>query len=468
MSLAAKLKNDEKLRLENEAKAKEIAAKRVADRKEYEEKLRREEYDRICAAQDEAERKQREEKEAREREIQRKTKPYFKLNKYNRKVPTDEDDVYFGEWKGAEFGDAWVADGEGQLLRNGRTFMTTNFQRGIPHGNSVISFDSGEEWIGPMSNGALHGAGKLRRPRQKVDDVGHLEHDAANGTLAVSASRDASRDDHERSVTIKALGLACTTMNQPPGSRVWIQDGSSNTEDDVIMRHNIVMCKKNDLVQGRQVIIHDFGNDEPRMTIIKHVRRWRYICRFHRECVPREKGVDFSTLNSFKVLLNEPLVYYLTNFGLETEAPRMYDYFKDTFGRSYKDIKDSLRTPTLTKAVAYEAKPLSVRNRTRSDYSENKFEAEATGLCKAIKSELAEIHRPEERAIHDNLIQKKRDEAEAERQRLIEEELKLEEEEERGQKRLAEEQEHQLELEEQEIARKAIEKLQCGDVSHEH
>lgn len=46
MPLAAKLKNDEKLRLENEAKAKEIAAKRVADRKEYEEKLRREEYDR--------------------------------------------------------------------------------------------------------------------------------------------------------------------------------------------------------------------------------------------------------------------------------------------------------------------------------------------------------------------------------------------------------------------------------------
>ena len=145
----------------------------------------------------------------------------------------------------------------------------------------------------------------------------------------------------------------------------------------------------------------------------------------------------------------------------------MYDYFKDTFGRSYKDIKDSLRTPTLTKAVAYEAKPLSVRNRTRSDYSENKFEAEATGLCKALKSELAELNRSEVRAIQDNLIKKKLDEAEAERQHLIEEELKLEEAKELGQKRLAEEQDHQLELEEQEIARKAIEDFQCADVSHE-
>ena len=41
-------------------------------------------------------------------------------NKYGRKVPTDEDDVYFGEWKGSEFGEAWVADGEGQLIRKGR------------------------------------------------------------------------------------------------------------------------------------------------------------------------------------------------------------------------------------------------------------------------------------------------------------------------------------------------------------
>jgi ATP-dependent Lon protease len=144
----------------------------------------------------------------------------------------------------------------------------------------------------------------------------------------------------------------------------------------------------------------------------------------------------------------------------------MYDYFKDTFGRSYKDIKDSLRTSTLTRAVAYEAKPLHVRNRTRSDYSENKFEAEASGLCKALKSELADLHRSEERAIRDNLIQKKRDEAEAERLHLIEEELKLEEERERGKKRLAEEIEHQLELEEEEKASEDIEKLQHAGISH--
>ena len=164
-------------------------------------------------------------------------------------------------------------------------------------------------------------------------------------------------------------------------------------------------------------------------------------------------------MNSFKVLLSEPLVYYLTNFGLETEAPRMYDYFKDTFGRTYKEIKDSLITPTLTKAVAYEAKPLHVRNRIRSDYTENKFEAEASGLCKALKTELAELEKSEERMLRDKLIQNKRDEAEAERQRMIEEELKLEEEKERGQRRLADEQEHQAELLDMAEARKAIEEL---------
>jgi hypothetical protein len=135
-----------------------------------------------------------------------------------------------------------------------RTFITSNFERGIPHGNSTISFDNGEEWMGPMSKGALHGVGKLRRPRQQVDAVGNTEHDTASVALTVSAG-DASLDDYERSVTTKTLGFACTTKNQPPGSRVWIQDGTSNTEEDVIMRHNIVMCKKNDLVQGRQVVV---------------------------------------------------------------------------------------------------------------------------------------------------------------------------------------------------------------------
>jgi len=155
-------------------------------------------------------------------------------------------------------------------------------------------------------------------------------------------------------------------------------------------------------------------------------------------------------------------VYYLTNFGVETEAPRLYDYFKDNFGRSYKEIRSSLISPTLAKAVAYDVKPLQVRDRVRSNYSENVFEAEATGLCKALKSELAELQRSEERMLHNKLIQKKREEAEAERHRMIEEELQREEERERGQRRAEEQERQKRDFEDQEELRKSLEGINAA------
>ena len=120
-----------------------------------------------------------------------------------------------------------------------------------------MNFDNGEEWVGQMSNGSLHGAGKLRRPRRIV----HVEHGNIHAdeyteldTTAATSSTLLVSDESDRSLTKKKIGEECTARNKPPGSRVWIQDGSSNKEEDVIMKNDLVVCKKNDLVQGRQVV----------------------------------------------------------------------------------------------------------------------------------------------------------------------------------------------------------------------
>jgi hypothetical protein len=82
------------------------------------------------------------------------------------------------------------------------------------------------------------------------------------------------------------------------------------------------------------------------------------MCRFERELAPREKGVDFSTLKDFKVLLNAPLIYHTGTFGIVNDAPRLYDYWQDTYGQKYKDIKKGKITKTLTKCSPWETKPL--------------------------------------------------------------------------------------------------------------
>jgi hypothetical protein len=75
-----------------------------------------------------------------------------------------------------------------------------------------------------------------------------------------SPGKRLERKDKTEKVKINSFhpGEVCTLKNTPPGSKVWIQDQSSNTDCDVIIKNNIVVCKKTDLVQGRQVVRVNF------------------------------------------------------------------------------------------------------------------------------------------------------------------------------------------------------------------
>ena len=428
-NLAARLKYEEEEREKEKQKAIEMAKRRAADRAAFNEKLRMEEEKKKQDALDAEERAVRKAEEDRIAEIKRKTKPHFQLNRFGRKEATNDDTNYYGEWYGAGghtqskavelFGDAWIPHGLGEHRTRGKVFIKSYFDRGVPHGNASIHYGNDEVWDVTLKGGDIQGVAKINKPSIRSElmdddqDIELLTYEEAQKKLAEEEKQKILRLHHEPPPTIK---------NQPPGAKVWIQDGSSNTEQDVIVRNNCIICRKTDLVQGRQVQIFDFDNEGSKVSILKHVRGWRYMCRFETELAPREKGVDFSTLKNFKVLLNAPLIYHTGTFGIINDAPKLYDYWKDTYGKSYKEIKASRITKTLTKVSPWELKPLQFNERHHSKHDENVYEAETAGYTRHLKDEMEAKKSEEDRNRFNELIAKKRAQAEEERHRLIAEE----------------------------------------------
>ena len=406
-----------------------MAKRRAAEVAAFNEKLRLEEEKRKQDALDAAERAIKKAEEDRVAEIKRKTKPHFQVNRFLRKETTDDGTEYYGQWLGAGghyeskavkmFGDAWIPHGLGEHRTKGRVFMKSYFDKGIPHGIANIHYGNDEVWDVTLKAGDIQGVAKINKPSIRAElmqddmEVELLTYDEMEKKRAEEELQKSLEIRHEPAPTVK---------NQPPGAKVWIQDGSSNTEHDVIMKNNCIVCRKIDLIQGRQVQIFDFGNDGPKVSIMKHVRGWRYLCRFETEVAPRERGVDFSTLKNFKVLLNAPLVYHTGTFGVLNDAPRLYDYWKDTYGKSYKEIKASKITKTLTKVSPWTVKPLEFNERSHTKHDENVYEAEAAGYTKNLKSEMDAKKSEEDRNRFNELIAKKRAQAEEEKHALIAEE----------------------------------------------
>ena len=84
------------------------------------------------------------EKAFREAEIIRKTKKYFELNKYYRKVPDADETMYFGDHRGVN--NSWIPHGYGEYHVGDDIIFEGNFIDGVLHGNSVYHFEDGSLW----------------------------------------------------------------------------------------------------------------------------------------------------------------------------------------------------------------------------------------------------------------------------------------------------------------------------------
>eukprot|EP01038_Epipyxis_sp_PR26KG_P010483 gene10483-14086_t len=90
--------------------------------------------------------------------IEAKTKRYFQLNSFNRKIPADDDPIYVGDFKCVS--KAWIPDGQGQFFLNVDDLkLEGNFKNGMLEGIGKVYWRDGIEWEGNVKNNRIFGDG---------------------------------------------------------------------------------------------------------------------------------------------------------------------------------------------------------------------------------------------------------------------------------------------------------------------
>eukprot|EP00598_Pedospumella_elongata_P005778 CAMPEP_0184983224 /NCGR_PEP_ID=MMETSP1098-20130426/12522_1 /TAXON_ID=89044 /ORGANISM="Spumella elongata, Strain CCAP 955/1" /LENGTH=528 /DNA_ID=CAMNT_0027507031 /DNA_START=99 /DNA_END=1685 /DNA_ORIENTATION=+ len=217
------------------------------------------------------------ERERKREEDERKTKRYFSLDKYERKIPAPDEPVYFGDMK--EKNHSWQAHGSGQFSLNGEVIMKGTFKEG-DFVQGEVRWSDGTAWNGVLVNHKMNGIGVI------IDADGNKQ--------------------------------------------------------EALMRSNLLVCYKDELRGGIQIQfeepmfnIYPTNSRKPTATILRHVRDWIYLCKFHTDVWPQDRQVDLSVTSNFNLLRLRPMVYNLQTFGIASEPDRIYDYrFEQKINRS--------------------------------------------------------------------------------------------------------------------------------------
>lgn len=202
-------------------------------------------------------------------EDERKTKAYFEFNKYDRRIAMEGGPVYFGDFTTKST--AWFPHGKGTFTVFGSEVLNGRFVKG-DFVDGIVRFSDGDTWNGHVEHHHMHGVGLL------------------------------------------------TT-----------QDG---TQQEVIARDNEIVCYKSELTNGLHIQFHEqFSNIYPALnrkpvaTVLKHVREWVYLLKFHDEVWPEDREIDLSRYSSFSIVRDRPRVYSLQGFDLiQTAHSRVDDY----------------------------------------------------------------------------------------------------------------------------------------------
>ena len=181
---------------------------------------------------------------------------YFKLNKYNQRLPLENETFFCGNVLSVR--NSWRPCGEGEFLLNDKKLIKGTFNKeGFLQGNGEIQFYRNEKewcnWTGGFQNGGI--------------------------------------------------------MN---GSGI-LTDKDGN-EIESIMKNNILICTKNDLQIGQQIEFCDIGlqlhsglDYSSRAIILNHIKNWKYRVRMHDDVRPRER--DVRNLNLIYIISFHYFVY---------------------------------------------------------------------------------------------------------------------------------------------------------------
>jgi hypothetical protein len=174
-------------------------------------------------------------KERQREEDERRTKAYFQMDKYNRKIPAQDSPVYFGDM--VEKNSAWLPHGVGQFSLNDQVLMKGDFR----HGDLVqgqVNWSDGSSWSGKLID-------------HKMDGIGVITDQ--NGV--------------DREAMMRMNILVCFKDELHNGKQIEFEEQVFN--------------------------VYPMYNRKPVATIIKHVQNWEFLCKFHDEVYPQDRRVRF-------------------------------------------------------------------------------------------------------------------------------------------------------------------------------
>ena len=101
------------------------------------------------------------EAENRRIEKEKKTKRFFDVNSYNRRIPAPDNPVYYGNFSVKK--KAWLPHGKGQFLLNEEDVKIDGvYVDGVLEGVGTINWVDGSSWTGYIHNNYMHGSGVVQ------------------------------------------------------------------------------------------------------------------------------------------------------------------------------------------------------------------------------------------------------------------------------------------------------------------
>jgi hypothetical protein len=304
-------------------------------------------YEQKEKARMEAELKKVRQIEFEKKELERKTKKYFYYDEYNRRKQVDGESYFVGEIETKHT--SWLPDGPGKYFDYDYKVLDGNFKKGEFVSGEVFFPSNRQTWKGGLKNNAIHGPGIIiHRKLIKFDERIHDINDFHLPNLS-TVKYHSHNGDHNYYQCRDENSEFIILINEEKFIEI------EEVEEAIAYQGKIVCCRK-DLVIGQRLqffgdhFAHQGVSDnlilsnrlqQPKATIIKYHRNWKYYLRFDDELWPRERVIDLSHIIEFRLLQTLPFVYHIHAFDSQLNQEHNNVYTKPIS----TEKKDDLNLP---------------------------------------------------------------------------------------------------------------------------
>jgi hypothetical protein len=236
--------------------------------------------------------------EAWKQEQELKTKRYFQHNQFHRKVPVEGNPYYKGDIEASYSG--WMPHGNGAFFIEDESVMDGVYNHGEFLRGKVV-WKHGYIWEGQLWKNLIHGMGVLTKSR--IIEKKEIEDNSEEEFRVVQAKRRLNFNKRFAQIQDKENNSGASSDCESTKSKEEFE-GEDTDPKQYIPREAVaykgeIVCFRDQLQDGLQIefqepIMLNYKTIDgflPRVTLLKHVEDWKYLCRFHQETWPRERIV---------------------------------------------------------------------------------------------------------------------------------------------------------------------------------